>query len=380
MTTRTFGRGLAATIALGSLALAACSDDSGNSKSADSTAAATSAAAETTVTSAPATTEFTAQPWEEVVAPADCQCSDASEFKYFIREADPNKVLFFLEGGGACFSAETCGPESETYKKKVGNGQMDRADGIFDFANPENPFADWSIVYVPYCTGDVHIGNATTDYGNGVVVQHKGYVNGSTALQAMAERFPGATEVVVAGESAGSVATPLYAGLTHDLLPDALIKVVADGSGAYPDVPAVNAFIGTQWGTMNAVPDWPESAGVTPEEWSLPGLFVQAGKHAPDIVFARHDYAYDQTQAAFSQLAGVGGDELVKMIDLNEQQIEAGGVELWSYISPGDNHTVLGKPEFYSETLDGMRLVAWVQALIDGDTVADWHCTECTTA
>ncbi len=97
-------------------------------------------------------------------------------------------------------------------------------------------------------------------------------------------------------------------------------------------------------------------------------------------MFARHDYAYDQTQAAFSQLAGVGGDELVKMIDLNEQQIEAGGVELWSYISPGDNHTVLGKPEFYSETLDGMRLVAWVQALIDGDTVADWHCTECTTA
>ena len=122
MTKRTLGRCLAATIALGSLLLAACSDDSDNGKAADTTAAATTVAAETTVTSAPATTEVVAKPWETVVAPSDCQCSDASEFQYFIREADPNKVLFFLEGGGACFSADTCGPTSQTYKKTAGDG------------------------------------------------------------------------------------------------------------------------------------------------------------------------------------------------------------------------------------------------------------------
>ena len=41
------------------------------------------------------------------------------------------------------------------------------------------------------------------DYGNGVEVHHNGYTNGSTALAAAAALFPRATEVVVAGSSAG---------------------------------------------------------------------------------------------------------------------------------------------------------------------------------
>lgn len=33
--------------------------------------------------------------------------------------------------------------------------------GVFDLANPRNPVADWSFVYVPYCTGDIHSGSRT---------------------------------------------------------------------------------------------------------------------------------------------------------------------------------------------------------------------------
>jgi len=234
------------------------------------------------------------------------------------------------------------------------------------------------MVYVPYCTGDVHIGNLTKDYGDGVVIEHKGYVNGSTALNAMAELFPEATELVVTGESAGSVPTPLYAGLASDLLPEARITVLADGSGAYPDIPGINAVIGGNWGTMNAVPDWPENAGMTAETWSFPGLFIQAWKHAPDITFARHDYAFDETQAFFSGLAGIPADDLVSLIDKNEAQIEAAGVDLFSYISPGDSHTVLGRPEFYTDTQNDLAFVDWVTALVAGEPVADNHCN--TTA
>ena len=295
-------------------ALGACSDDG-------DTAPGTSPAATSTETAAPDTTETTASDtaapateasaataadtaapdseWQTLVAPPDCMCGDGSEFSYFVRRADPAKVMFFLEGGGACFSAESCAPSSDTYKREVGHDDGMNGgggQGIFDFENPANPFADYSIVYVPYCTGDVHIGNNTNDYGNGVVVEHKGYVNGTTALNSLAELFPDATHLVVTGESAGSVPTPLYAGLAADLLPAARITVLADGSGAYPDVPGINSVIGTVWGTMNAVPDWPVNADATPETWSFPGLFVRAGTHAPAITFARHDYAFDQTQ------------------------------------------------------------------------------------
>ena len=101
-------------------------------------------------------------------------------------------------------------------------------------ANERNPFADYSVVYVPYCTGDAHLGNTTTEYAPGLTVHHKGYVNGTAALDYVAATAPGATEVVVVGESAGSIAAPLYAGLVSDRLPDARITVLADGSGSTP--------------------------------------------------------------------------------------------------------------------------------------------------
>ncbi|MCY7301031.1 MAG: pectinacetylesterase family protein [Ilumatobacteraceae bacterium] len=375
-------------IAVGALfgLLAACGEE--NDSSVPTDAPTTAAPAETTVEmsdapeatvadTTPVETAAAAAAWETIVAPVDCRCGDGSEFSYFVRKANPAKVMFFLEGGGACFSAETCDPANPAYKTEVGGGAG--TEGIFEFDNPLNPFADYSIVYVPYCTGDVHVGNTTHDYGNGVVVNHNGYVNGSTALNTLVKLFPDAAELVVTGESAGSVPTPLYAGLAADLLPDARITVLGDGSGAYPDIPGINAVIGDAWGTMNAVPDWPTNADVTVENWSLPGLYVRAGKHAPNITFPCHDYAYDQTQQYFAALASIPSDDLVSLIDLNETQIEAAGVILWSFISPGDSHTVLGRPGFYTEEVEGTSLLEWVTALVTGDTVADVHCTVCTT-
>ena len=194
----------------------------------------------------------TAAGWEQVVPGGDCQCADGSEFSFWVREANPKKVVFYLQDGGACFSAETCAPERDLYNTRRST-RARPGGGIFDFADERNPFADYSVVYVPYCTGDVHIGNATTEYAPGLTVQHKGYVNGTAALDHLAATFPGATDVVVMGESAGSVAAPLYAGLVSDRLPDARITVLADGSGSYPDVPRFNELFAA-WGFGNAIP------------------------------------------------------------------------------------------------------------------------------
>jgi hypothetical protein len=110
-------------------------------------------------------------------------------------------------------------------------------------------------------------------------IQHKGYVNGTAALDHLAATFPRATEVVVMGESAGSVATPLYAGLVSDRLPDARITVLANGSCSHPDLPDINRRLAAAWGTGNAIPPWPENAGLTAGQWtSFPGLFVQSGR------------------------------------------------------------------------------------------------------
>jgi len=315
--------------------------------------------------------------WERVVPGGDCQCSDGSQFSFWVRKANPKKVVFYLQGGGACFSAKTCAPGRDLYKTKIssGDGPTGQA-GMFDFADRRNPFADYSIVYVPYCTGDVHLGNTTTKYAPGLTVRHKGYINATAALHYMTATFPHATNLAVIGESAGSVAAPLYAGLVSDRLPKARITVLADGSGSYPDVPRLNDIIAA-WGTGNALPDWATSAGRGAKQWSFPGFFIRSARHDPKIVFARHDRAYDKVQELWYPLAGIPAKDLLSLIDANETQIERAGVNLLSYTAPGSEHTVLSDEPFYTEQVNGQRFVDWVTRLIERKPVDDVHCRQC---
>jgi hypothetical protein len=333
-------------------------------------------AAGAVATSAPSTTVTAGgQGWERVAPGGDCQCSDGSEFSFWVRKANPRKVVFYLQDGGACFSAKTCAPDSDLYNTTISEGPAGEG-GMFDFADERNPFADYSVVFVPYCTGDAHIGNTTTQYAPGLTVHHKGYVNGTAALDHLAAAFPGATEVVVVGESAGSVAAPLYGGLVSDRLPDARITVLAHGSGSYPDLPRFNKILAA-WGTGSALPDWPENAGPNAEQLSFPGLFIKSGRHDPDIVFARFDYAYDETQKSWHPPDAVPAGDLRSLIDANESQIERAGVNLLTYVAPSEEHVVLADGPFYTETVNGERLVDWVTRLIQGEPVEDVHCQEC---
>ena len=74
--------------------------------------------------------------------------------------------------------------------------------GLFARGDAENPFAGWSYVYVPYCTGDVH-GGQNPDGPDGRV--HVGYRNFSRYLERIVPTFAHVTEVVLAGRSAGGL-------------------------------------------------------------------------------------------------------------------------------------------------------------------------------
>lgn len=320
--------------------------------------------------------------WEKVVPGGECQCADGSEFAFWERQANPTKVVLYLDGGGTCFDATTCAfsgnGENDFYDFNITSENPSLGGGIFDFARADNPFADYSFVYVPLCTGDAYLGDATREYSTELTVQHNGFVNGTAALSYLAEHYPDAAQVVVVGKTAGSIAAPVYGGLAADLLPDAQVTVFGAQSGAFPDDPDFNAeLFGELWGAYATMPNWEINEGLTPRDWGPTRFWIQAGLHDPDIVMARFDYAFDQSAARQLESRGVDSSTMVALIDANEAAIEAAGVIQHSYTAPGDDHGIFEFERFYEIEVNGVTLVNWVEALLAGEPLDDVHCDEC---
>jgi Pectinacetylesterase len=325
--------------------------------------------------------------WEKVVPGGDCECADGSEFAFWVREADPTKVVFYLDGGGACYDATTCaftatGGENDYYDFNLSTESPGLGgDGIFDFDRADNPFADYTFIYVPLCTGDAYLGDVTREYTPELTVEHNGFVNGTAALSYLAEHYTDAAQVVVVGKTAGSVAAPVYGGLVADLLPDAQVTVFGAQSGAIPDDPEFNTeILGERWGAYDNMPDWEVNQGLTARDWGPTRFWIQAGLHDPDIVMARFDYAYDQNAARQLESRGVDSSKMVEYIDANEAAIEDAGVVQHSYTAPGDDHGIFEYDKFYEIEVNGVTLVDWVEALLAGEPLDDVHCEECETA
>jgi hypothetical protein len=297
--------------------------------------------------------------WETKTPGGHCECSDGSKYNFYVRTGDPRKVVLFLDGGGACWSAATCATDSgNRYQTTV---EPPDEGGILDAKNQRNPFAGYSFVYVPYCTADLHLGDATTTYAPGLTIHHRGYANGTAALDQLVRSFPQATDVVVVGGSAGSVSAPVYAGLVADRLPAARVTSISDSSGSYPDVPQMNSILaGKQW-----------NAQAVPANPSMPGLFIATAAHHPEIVFARIDHSQDEDQKFHLKLAGSPSDDVATLLRTTEAQIEKAGVNLHMYTEPGDDHMVVDNEDFYTETVDGVALADWVAALVDRKPAAD---------
>ena len=106
--------------------------------------------------------------WQTIEPGGDTVCSDGTPYRFFVHPGDPGRLLVEFEGGGGCWSAETCA--MEIYTRRVTTDpelarRLGLLVGIYDRGNPENPFREWTHVYVPYCTGDLHWGNSTRVYG-----------------------------------------------------------------------------------------------------------------------------------------------------------------------------------------------------------------------
>jgi len=115
-----------------------------------------------------------------------------------------DKVMIYLEGGGACFNTASCSQVAHPN----GFGEADLASavttfgdlGVFNRRDPANPFKDWNHVFIPYCSGDIFGGNAMSGFGGRVQI---GYKNLGEFLKRIVPTFAHASQVALVGSSAG---------------------------------------------------------------------------------------------------------------------------------------------------------------------------------
>lgn len=138
-------------------------------------------------------------------------CIDGGEYSVFTREADPKKVIFFTQGGGACWEGfDRCNRTAEAQFPPP----VEFLSGIFAQSSPDgtvdNPFADWSIVYLPYCDGSVFIGDNDVEEADGSVRYHRGVRNLSAGMEVARLTFRRPEKVLLTGSSAGGVGATIF--------------------------------------------------------------------------------------------------------------------------------------------------------------------------
>ncbi|NJK33313.1 MAG: hypothetical protein HC927_13430 [Deltaproteobacteria bacterium] len=153
----------------------------------------------------------------------DTRCMDGTPAGFGVSyNPDSPNVMIYLEGGGACFN-DTC--DFTAFNIPF----IPPSDGIFSRDNNNNPVKDWTMIYVPYCTGDIHAGDAEQMLG-GQLRQFRGYSNITRYLERWVPSFP-AERVLLTGISAGGFGAALNATQVADAYGDEVELTVIDDSG-----------------------------------------------------------------------------------------------------------------------------------------------------
>src|SRR5271155_2374491 len=159
-------------------------------------------------------TGLTASEWVWTpVAGAKCRDGSGTGFAVTLASPPSTNLVIYLEGGGACVDTFFCGtlasPETfgaSQFSTWMSDTTGDANSGIFNRSDTANPVAGWNFVYIPYCTGDVFVGDrtdVTVPDPDVPVQQFVGYTDVGLDLDRIVPTFPGTTKVLLTGVSAG---------------------------------------------------------------------------------------------------------------------------------------------------------------------------------
>jgi len=299
---------------------------------------------------------------------AGMSCADGSPTGVGLSRGG-DAVLVFLNGGGACWAAGACDASAGPFgAPELALAEPLVTGTILDRKLPGNPFAGFTLVFVPYCTGDVHAGDSEGIYG-GVTWRHHGRRNVQAALDWIASSLPHPSRVVVAGSSAGGFGALLSYDLVRARWPEGSTPPVGaalvDDSGPTFVATAIPAALRNAWWDA-----WNLASTVTPScptcQDDLSALWPILSGAYPGDRFALLSTTHDATMRAF--FGGMVGSEFEGALgELAQVVIEPlPNARTFRVGDPAraTDHALLAAPALYSA--QGTSLLPWLAPLATG--------------
>ncbi|TGL28208.1 pectin acetylesterase [Leptospira koniambonensis] len=337
---------------------------------------------------------------------------------YFFRKsvsANNKKLLINFMGGGACWSNNNCFGKNTTTFFNFLNDVPDlfikvAFQGILDAGNSSNPLKDYDVLFIPYCTGDLHMGSkdvATYDdpyvSSDPSVYSHRGHDNVLSVLKYIQSNYRQVTNVVVAGQSAGGYGAVLNYPHIRSVFSESAkfpniskISLVADASNGAVIDGFFSDIVNTQWGSGPNIPDWVVGANyLTTGTPSIEDYITQIAGEYPDDVIGQYTAAFDSTQRWFFNVMGIidtgtpsysdsssyfgPGDardvpDLPKTgntpsncnwaINANNAMSDIAAPKYYYYRAPGDIHTITTSDTMYGLMSNGVNFNTWLKSIV----------------
>ena len=287
-------------------------------------------------------------------------CIAGTPYSAFTREGNPSKLLIFEQGGGACWQdfyfCNVLADDQAAPLPRVGIWD-------FDAKQKDNPFADYSIVYMPYCDGSVFSGDndvVDASFPFGPVRFHRGLRNQSAGMDLAKATFPNAHLITVAGSSAGGVGVAGFAPFLVRFLYGNTVKLtVFNDAGPVAINPDEVAAIAARAADWQFGQFYPESCTECDDmgnataviQWRLDNdLSIREAFYETDADGTNRFFLNVPTQAEYRDLILTAHDPIN----------EAHPARYKRFIVSGDaSHTALQSPLFSSQTVDGVPLNEW---------------------
>jgi hypothetical protein len=309
-------------------------------------------------------------------------CSRGTEYVYYVRPAASDKVIIEFEGGGACWDERTCGFASSLFKEKIDTEKhlTELAGNWYDHTHPSHPMKDWTHVFIPYCTGDVHWGDnvktymPTGDMAMPITINHKGAVNTRAVLDWVQAQFPAPSKVFVTGCSAGGYGSIMWAPHVQKQYPGARVYHFSDSAAG-----VITAdFFQRSFPSWNVEPNFPTFVAPFASVTSLTAMYKAIATHFPQNTYSQFNTLLDSNQTFYFQAMG-GTDNLAWSAQMKAsiKEIQTAAPRFRAFLAAGEQHCILPKPNFYEAEAGGTKLTDWLSRMVNDQPLEDAYCPDC---